>query len=159
MTFSVTYVNRPADTFVLGLSVRTSKAEARHDIPALWDKLFREGWLERLPPAEDGAIHAVYTDYESDETGPYTMVLGVSVTRDVRVPAGLRRVAIPAGEHAVLRVEGDPEEVVFRTWEYVCTGFEGRARRRYSADFERYDLEHLRPGHARVEIAVGLSPA
>jgi predicted transcriptional regulator YdeE len=159
MSYPVTSIDRAADAFVLGLSIRTAKEAAQRDIPGLWARLWGEGWLARLPAPEDGALYAVYTDYHSDDRGPYTMVLGVKVRRDVAVPGDLRRVVIPAGEHAVLRVEGDPRVVVLEAWGEINGGaFDGRGRRRFSADFERYELATLRPDHAKIEIAVGLSP-
>ena len=160
MTLSSTHLNATHDRFVVGLPLRTSPATAATDVPATWQRFMQEGWLQKLPQkADDSAIYAVYTDYVSDETGPYTMVLGVSVDRETQVPEGLRRVCIPAGEVASFRVEGDPAEVVWKAWAHVNGPWKERTRRRYVADFERYPLASLTPSSAVVDVTVGLSPA
>jgi len=159
MTFSATHEHPSHDRFVLGLPIRTCAKDAAKDIPAAWTKLMAEGWLEKMPRLDDDpAIYAVYTDYASDEHGPYTMVLGVAVAREAAVPPGLRRVCVPAGELAVFRVEGAPADVVWRAWAHVNGPWGARSRRRYVADFERYPLATFTEGAAVVEIAVGLSP-
>lgn len=159
MTPTAAHAETTTDRFVLGLAIRTSPERAARDIPALWQRFTSEGWLEKLPRrADDPAIYAVYTDYESDGSGPYTMVLGVAVAREAEVTTGLRRVCVPAGEMATFRVEGDPADVVWRAWAHVNGAWSDRVRRRYVADVERYPLASQGPDSATVEVSVGLSP-
>ena len=89
------------------------------------------------------------------------MVLGVAVPKDAKVPAGGRRVTVPAGLYATFEVEGEPARIVWSAWQYVNGPWPDRERRRYVADFERYPLEG--DGRALVSvtttIAVGLRTA
>jgi predicted transcriptional regulator YdeE len=122
------------DLIIAGPEIRTDPARAAADIPALWERFLRDA-------PQGGPIYAVYTDYESDHRGAYTMVLG-------RVGAeGARRVVIPRGRYARFTVTGDPAQVVWRAWRFINSEWPGQ--RRYAADYERYD------GDA-IEIAVGL---
>lgn len=157
----VSEISRPeADRVIVGISVRTSLAEASKDIPATWERFFREGVLETLPrDPGDAALYAVYTDYESDFAGPYTMVLGVAVPEDAKVPAGRRRVTLPAGPYATFALEGDPSRIVWGAWQHVNGSWPERALRRYVADFERYPLETAGRAHVSLTLSVGLRPS
>lgn len=128
------------DLVILGRAIRTSPATAMTDIPALWQQVLGAG----APPT-----YAVYCDYDADSTGAYTMVLGSEVPMDAPVPTGMRRVRIPAGTYATFKAEGDPAQVVWKTWHHINTEWAERDRRRYIADFEKY----ISP--TSVEIAVG----
>ncbi|OOC58495.1 GyrI-like domain-containing protein [Paenibacillus ihbetae] len=68
--------SRPAMS-VRGVGARTTnEAEAGADgvIPRLWEHYFRSGIQGAA--AGDQAVYAVYTDYESDASGAYTLVIG-----------------------------------------------------------------------------------
>ncbi len=72
----------PADVSgfaVIGISARTNniaETGTNGEIPKLWQRLFMEGLLNRIPGRSDESIVAVYTNYASDATGEYTVVLG-----------------------------------------------------------------------------------
>lgn len=143
----------PHDLTIIGLAIRTRAEATAQDIPALWSRFYQEGIAQRLP-ALDPQIYALYCDYESDFAGAYTMVLGVACAADAAVPAGLRRVRVPAGRFATLAVSGDPAQVVGRGWDHINGAWPGKEGRRYVADFERYSRVTF--GDADAEICVGL---
>jgi predicted transcriptional regulator YdeE len=124
------------DLVIVGPQIRTDPARAAGDIPALWQRFLRDA-------PHGGPIYAVYTDYESDHRGAYTMVLGREDG------AGERRIVIPAGPYARFTVQGDPAQVVWQAWRFINGDWPGRTERRYAADYERH-------GGAAIEIAVGL---
>jgi len=148
-----THFDQTRDLVILGLPVRTSAASAAADIPAHWQRFMQSDLAARAPDAD---VFAVYCDYESDAAGPYTMVLGVAVAPDAPVPAGLRRVRIPAGEYARFSAQGHPAEVVWKTWAHVNGAWDGRPKRRYIADFERYTRAAMTPTSVAVDVAVGV---
>src|SRR5262245_50215969 len=93
-------VERPA-TRVVGLSIRTTNAAeadpATARIPDLWRRVLEDGVPERIPGrTHPGVLAAAYTAYDSDERGPYTLVVGVEVDADAAAPPGLAAVAVPA---------------------------------------------------------------
>src|SRR5664279_2489033 len=74
---------------LIGISVTTNnsvEANADGQIPKLWQRLFMEGVLNRIPDRTDEAIVAVYTKYASDENGDYTYVLGAKVALGTKAP-------------------------------------------------------------------------
>lgn len=152
-----------ADIVVIGLGVRTSLAGAATDIPALWQRVMQEGSLEKVPRrADDANVYAIYTDYESDYRGAYTMIIGVAVDPEAPTPAGMQRVVIPAGDYAVVRAEGTPQEAIWGAWRFFWEEWPQRSERRYAADFERYDpaaLAGFAQNHVAVDVVVGINRA
>ncbi len=107
-------VDRATDLVIVGIALRSSPSSAAADISAFWQRFMREDIAATLGP-KDGHIYAVYTDYESDWRGPYTMVLGVAGEASASVPAGMRRVRAPAGEYASFAARGNPAEVIWKS--------------------------------------------
>jgi predicted transcriptional regulator YdeE len=138
---------------VVGRALRTSAERAGEDIPTFWRRVMAEQVLSRVPGA--GTMYAVYCDYESDARGAYTMIAGVEVPAEAAVPPGMRRVVVPRGQYAQFVAEGDPKEVVWRTWTTINTQWAQSAQRRYEVDYERY-AQTRGDGTARVEIGVGI---
>lgn len=142
-----------SDLTILGLALRTRPEDAAQDIPALWQRFFAEGVPGKLP-ALGAEVYALYCDYEGDHRGAYTLVLGVAVAPDAELPAGMRRVRIPAGRFARFAVSGDPAQVVWQAWSHINGAWANQGERRYTVDFERYTK--LAPGDVTAEICVGL---
>ena len=79
---------RPAMS-IQGVGVRTTnEAEAGQQgkIPQLWDRYFQSGVQTQLYD-KDQAIYALYTDYESDASGAYTLIIGNRIDEAVVVAA------------------------------------------------------------------------
>lgn len=143
------------DTVVIGHAIRTTANTAASDIGPHWARFMSE-LMPSLPPSlEPGTLYAVYTDYERDFSGAYSMVLGVSVASATAVPAGQRRVVLPAGPYVSFRAEGDPRAVIWKTWQHINGEWPRKADRRYVADFERYDTP-TSPGSVRADVMVGM---
>ncbi len=157
---NVQNTQQPADRVVIGLGVRTSLSGAPTDIPALWQRVMHEGSLERVQRlTTDENVYAVYTDYESDYRGAYTMVIGVAVDAATPVPEGMQRAVVPAGAYAAVRAEGPPKEAIWGAWRFFWEEWLQRSERRYAADFERYDpaaLAGLAQNHVAVDVVVGI---
>src|SRR5438105_15879550 len=74
---------------VIGIEARTSNAietTADRVIPKQWDEVLRNGVLSRIPNRTDSSIIALYTDYESDEHGPYSYILGAKISAANKIP-------------------------------------------------------------------------
>jgi predicted transcriptional regulator YdeE len=147
---------------VIGISARTSNAkEMTPDgmIGKQWGRLFQEGLLSKIPNKADQNIVAVYTDYASDHSGEYTFILGVRVTTDANVPAGMVATKVPAGKFAVFTSEKGPApNVVPQLWRKInslppdTVG----SNRRYKADFEIYDERATNPQNLQMDVYVGI---
>lgn len=150
----VTITTQPGLT-VIGVTARVSNA--RLDlIGELWGRFMREGVLEKIPNKTDNRIRAVYTEYESDEHGAFTLVIGASVSDAAVTPPGMRTVHAAPGRYALFTSrKGAAEQVVPETWAEVWRQpSSGEYSRSFLADYEVYNGED--PAQATVEILIGL---
>ena len=149
-------VERPA-TRVVGLAIRTTNAAetdaATARIPGLWRQVLEEGVPERISGSvHPGVLAAVYTAYEPDERGPYTLVVGAEVGADAVVPPGLTAVAVPAARCLRFAARGPMPGALVATWGLVWSTFArpGGPRRAFTSDLER----HTGPEAADVYVAI-----
>jgi predicted transcriptional regulator YdeE len=148
----------PRDLVIVGLAIRTSPATAGGDIAATWQQFWSEGIVQRVErDPSDANVYAVYCDYQSDHDGAYSMVLGVAVAAKAPVPAGLRRVRVPAGPYAHFVASGDAGRAVWEVWSHVNGAWELPGARRYIADFERYAPDAMADGKVTADVMVGLA--
>ena len=130
---------------VIGFEVRTSNLlevdPATAEISPLWKRFVEERLEERIPNrTHPGNLFAVYTNYESDHTGMYSLIVSAEVSSLDRVPEGMMGLTIPAGKYLVFTVGGPIPDAVIQTWQNVWNYFSQSSeyRRAYTADFESY---------------------
>lgn len=145
------------DTFyIIGLSVRTENGNGRaaQDIPALWNRFFTEGISAKIPGILSEDLYCLYTDYETDHTGPYTTVLGYKVNNLESIPEGLTGAVVPGKNFEVFTASGKLSDgVVFREWTKI---WNMPLERAYSGDFEVYGSKAQNSEDARVDIYIAL---
>src|SRR3954452_445139 len=142
---------------VVGVAARTTNhAEtdpAVAKIPGLWQRFFSE--QEQIPGRLDpDVVFGVYTGYESDHTGEYSLIVGAEVGAATMLPKGLVSVAVPPGRYLVFTAEGDMPAALIRTWIEIWDYFSAAPKhhRAYTADFERHDRR--RPSAVEVHVAL-----
>jgi predicted transcriptional regulator YdeE len=146
---------------VIGLAVRTNnqqEATGQGEIPRLWQRFMQEGTADKIPNRADQNLLAVYTDYESDQTGEYTYLIGARVTSTADVPAGLTLKEIPAGPYAILQSESGPlQQVVPKIWTKIwsMSAKDLGGERAFKADYEVYPPS-FDPRNAQVPLHIGL---
>lgn len=66
------------DFKVVGISVRTTNEDGQsaEDNEALWRKFWGEEIQRQILNKINDDIYAVYTDYETNFNGPYTLIIG-----------------------------------------------------------------------------------
>jgi predicted transcriptional regulator YdeE len=141
---------------IIGISVRTTNenGQAAQDIGALWTRFWAEGILERIPDKVDSSIYSVYTNYESDFTKPYDVILGCRVRSYDPVLAAMVGVTIEGGNYSQFTSRGDlTKGAVYNTWiEIWNSGLE----RKYTTDFEVYGEKAQDPTNGQVDIFIAL---
>jgi predicted transcriptional regulator YdeE len=150
-------VSRKAAT-VVGIGVATSNAAetnpATGKIGGLWTRFHEDDLLHKIPGKQAPAAPlAVYTDYESDQSGAYRLIVGAAVVDGgAPVPEGLQRATIPAGTYLLFEAEGEMPNVVIDTWKTIWNHFSDSSShvRAYATDFEMY------PGPGVVQIYVSI---
>ncbi|WP_108867919.1 GyrI-like domain-containing protein [Aquimarina aquimarini] len=143
--------------WVLGISVRTTKKDNQFtkDIPALWDTFFSEGILHKIPHKLEDSIYAVYTDYKSDHTEEYTMILGCKVKNITAIPEGMKSVEVEKSTYTRFTAKGDINKgVIYDKWVSI---WDTDLDRTYTTDFELYGEEAQNPSDAEVDIFVAIS--
>ncbi len=129
---------------VIGPAVRTTNAQEmsgdKGKIGPLW-KQFMQGGAETIPGViEQETIYAVYTHYESDETGAYDLILGKSVRPEQHVPSGMKSIHIPAGRYLVFPATGSSPDAIKSAWGKVYDYFahHSQQQRAFTIDFEQH---------------------
>jgi predicted transcriptional regulator YdeE len=147
---------------VVGIEARTDNAREMAGggiIAKQWGRFMGENLLAQIPNRIDGAILAVYSDYESDKDGEYSFMIGARVRSATGIPAGMMARKVPAGQYVVFTSERGPvDKVVVETWQkiWLATKAELGGERAYNVDFEIYDERASDPKNAQVEIHVGI---
>jgi len=151
-----------AEFEVAGIAVRTSNSREMSGnglIGAHWERFFAERVLEKIPNRTDSSMYAVYTDYENDHNGDYTLLLGARIKGPIQLPPGIMAKSVPAGHYAV--VTSDPGPVVdsvVGAWKKIwnMSRAELGGNRAFQTDFELYDERASDPKHSVIDIYLGL---
>ena len=152
------FVERPAFDLI-GIEARTSFREEKNGagvIGALWARFMGDGIPAAVPNRVANETIALYTDYESDEYGEYTLVVGARVASIAEVPEGMVAKHVQAARYAVFPTDpgDDVAHRVINAWKRVWN--EPRTAeyaRAYKADFEVYGTD------GAIDIYVGVEKA
>ncbi len=120
---------------LIGIEARTSNDDASDEIPHLWEQFFTENIKDKIPNKISADILSLYTEYESDYTKPYTIVLGCKVKDFSDVPEGMVSKIIPASKFAVFTAKGKMPDELVKTWQFIWSS---ELERTYSGDFDVY---------------------
>lgn len=141
--------------FVVGHVVRTTNtaesAESTAMVPGLWSRVLgNEGLLAWADRVGDG-LFGVYFDYESDQSGAYSLLVGVGADVIEDVPAGLACVRVGDEKRAAFRAEGQMQTAMVDAWGRVwSSSAKGALSRTFTTDVE----VHHPDGSADILIAV-----
>ncbi|ETO93614.1 GyrI-like domain-containing protein [Legionella oakridgensis] len=140
-TPTVTYINRFT---VMGLSVRTINRDEFNQktakLPTLWENFSSKGIADQvINRVPHSPIFGVYSDYESDATGYYTVTAGVTVEKEEE-RIEWNTIHIPSGHYLVFENNSMLPQAVVETWKNVWHYFESQNtyQRNFNADFEVY---------------------
>jgi predicted transcriptional regulator YdeE len=141
---------------VVGIRARTTHRIEAVDqtakIPALWQRFFVDGVSNKIPERlpEPAAI-AVYSEYENDDRGPYSLLIGHKVRTLDQTPKGMAGVLVPAGRYLCFTVIGPLPDAPRASWQEIRRFFDlsHEYERAYTVDFEIY-----RPDEIEIYVAV-----
>lgn len=141
---------------VIGISIRTTNenGQATEEIADLWGRFLSENLLDEIPNKVNNNIYSLYTDYQGDETQPYTTVLGCQVNDLENVPEGMVGRSFSGGEYSKSTAKGDlMQGLIVNEWKRIWTENLDRA---YTTDFELFAENAQNPNDAEVEFYVAL---
>lgn len=131
---------------VAGLQTRTRNAAEmppqQGKIGPLWGRFRTQKvykWVPGLDP--DSPVYGVYTDYESDHHGLYTLTAGIALLPDAVSSEDYAEVTITPGDYLVFEASGPMPQCVIAAWQQVWQYFAAVEaqpvyQRRYTSDFE-----------------------
>ncbi len=134
---------------VTGLSTQTQNSNEFNEktarLPSLWQQFYSSNL------ADNANLFEVYSDYESDANGLYTVTLGITDNSD-HTGAEFVSVKIPAGNYLVFQGEGPMPSTVVETWKQIWDYFNVKSnyQRSFISDFEAYI------GADKVAIYIGI---
>lgn len=132
---------------VSGFHVRTQNKDEFNEktakLPSLWQQFYTSDL------ATNAKIYGVYSNYDSDASGYYTVTVGVE---SFHVPSELNAVSIQAGNYLIFQGTGPMPDMVVETWKRVWEFFEKNTeyQRNFISDFEAYS------GLNQIAIYIGL---
>ncbi|MGE7692182.1 effector binding domain-containing protein [Lysinibacillus sp. NPDC097214] len=146
---------------IVGISARTSNANeftAQAKIPQLWSDFYHQNVVGQIANAVNHVTYGLYSDYETDVNGEYSITLGVEVLAANEIPEGMFVKTVPAAKYLVFTSNKGPfEEVVVKAWQDVWAWFASSGvERTYTGDFEMYDERCANPQEAQVDIYIAI---
>lgn len=134
---------------VTGLSTKTQNTDEFNEKTAKLPRLWQQFYASDL--AASATIFEVYSGYESDANGLYTVTVGITDNSD-RTDAEFASVKIPAGNYLVFQGAGPMPSTVVDTWKQVWDYFDAKSnyQRSFISDFEAYS------GSDKVAIHIGI---
>lgn len=128
---------------LIGIEVRTTNQQemdpATAKIPGLYGRYYGDHIADKIPnQKKGGAMLGMYTKYESDHTGAYTLVIGMEVTSLDSIPSGMTGMTIPPAQYLVFPARGPMPKALIETWTNIWNYFPGHPshQRAYTTDYE-----------------------
>lgn len=145
---------------VIGMTLRTTNKAAMSvgSIAQLWQQFLTENAYSKIPNKIDGALIALYYDFENDKNGQYTVLLGARVSSIETIPAGMVAHQVSTQKRVVFTSErGSMPNIVFDLWNKIWTlEDECKIDRSYDADYELYENLNQDPEKSLMTIHIGV---
>jgi predicted transcriptional regulator YdeE len=143
------------EMYVAGLAVRTKNELEMNPATAMigptWERLRQIA--NPNPPA------AIYTDFESDNAGYYTLVAGFLRKSAADFKAGEVMTKLPAGKYAKFLAVGPMPDAAINAWTQVWEAENsGSLKRAYASEIETYpDIAESMKNPSQMKVAVYIS--
>lgn len=123
------------EKLVSGIEVRTNNfSENVYEvIGGLWEKFYSETY-NKIENKVNGRSLGIYTEYENDEKGDYTMMTACEISSSDKNNDMIIK-KIPAGKYAVFTIRGDVRTEVRKFWEQL---WKMKLDRTFICDYEEY---------------------
>ena len=141
---------------VIGISIRTTNenGQSAQDLETLWGKFWGEEIQKQIPNKVSDDIYAVYTDYETDFTGPYTAIVGLPVSSLENIPEGFVGITIENAVYQKFVSKGKMPAAVYNTWLEIWGN--KNLNRAYQADFTVHGKKYYDGDNAEVETFISV---
>lgn len=144
---------------VAGLSARTNNLSPQMGevIGGLWKSFYGEDCYPAVKNKVGGSSFGIYTDYDDDEKGDYTVLAACEISAVDGLPEGVVVRKIPSGKYAEFSITGEMDTQaqlaeINRLWQEI---WKMKLDRSFVCDFEEY--RSADPKNADVRVYVGLN--
>ncbi|TXK83902.1 GyrI-like domain-containing protein [Paenibacillus sp. N3.4] len=148
---------------VTGISARTTNAQEMAGngvIPKLWQDYYQQEVGAKIPHfLPNSPTFGLYTDYESDASGSYLLLVGLKVAEPTDVAGDLVSKTVPASRYAIFTTAKGPAFTnVAQAWVAIWDWFahHPEIQRTFTGDFELYDERTANPLDAEVDIYIAI---
>lgn len=138
---------------VIGVTCKTknSDSDMQLKIGSLWNKLYNEGLYAKINNKENGKSLGIYSDYESDCNGVYSVTVGCEVNDTTDIPKDAVVKVIPEGKYAKFIVKGHVQKAVAEFWGKL---WNMNLDRNYKCDFEEYQDCDMENAEIHIYISI-----
>ncbi|MEM1337554.1 MAG: effector binding domain-containing protein [Bacteroidota bacterium] len=145
------------DFMIIGISVQTTNENGKSmkDMGMLWQRFYAEGISGRIPNKESEEVYVLYTEYESDYTGPYRAIIGYKVGAMEHIPEGLDGWTFQGGNYVQLTAKGEVPGSVVKIWNEVWAK-DAELNRRYTVDYEVYGTRSQHGPDSEVDVFIAV---
>ena len=146
---------------LIGIECRTKNADEmtpHGKIGPMWGRFAAERVVERIPDKTEPCAYGLYTDYESDENGTYTLLAGCTSKSLDKIPEGMTGIHVPKTKYAVFTSEKGPlPRIGLELWQHIWNySKQGVVERTFTHDFELYDERSKNLNDGQIEIWIGI---
>ncbi|MGE7113461.1 zinc ribbon domain-containing protein [Lysinibacillus sp. NPDC047702] len=146
---------------IVGISAQTSNANEitpHAKIPSLWSDFYQQDVIGQIKNPVNEVLIGLYSDYETDVNGKYSITLGKEVATTDEAAQGMIVKTVPAAKYLVFTSEkGSMPDIVIKAWQDIWAWFASSdVERAYTGDFERYDERCANPQEAQVDIYIAI---
>lgn len=141
------------EKLVVGLTARTQNSDENmaNIIGDLWNDFYQKGIYASVSNKANAKALGIYSDYESDKNGTYSVTVGCEVTRAENISEETIVKTIPAGSYAKFIVRGNMHKAVAEFWQRL---WEMDLDRSYQYDFEEYQNGDMENAEIHMYISV-----
>lgn len=142
---------------IIGIAIQTSNQnnQSQYDLGKLWGKFYSENIIEKVPNKISSEILSIYTDYKSNFTEEYTVIIGVPVSSLNEIPEGLTGREFDKENFQKFIAKGEMPNAVVNTWKEIWEK-EKELNRKYTYDFEVYGAKSQNAENSEVEMYIAL---
>jgi len=145
-----------SEMLIVGKEIRTTNADGQcmKEIPELWQQFELQKLGNRiLSKVKANSILGIYTDYESNEKGAHSFIVGFQVSSIDFIPEGMVSKVIPASKYYVVTAKGKMPQKIGEAWTHIWNSGIYRA---FKSDFELYDERYNGTDNAELDIYVSI---
>lgn len=138
---------------VVGVSDKTKNSDPNMSmiIGSLWNKLYNEGVYFKINNKSNDKALGIYSDYETDYNGIYSVTVGCEVSEANNIPEDTVLKVIPKGKYAKFIVKGHMQKAVAEFWEKL---WNMNLDRNYLCDFEEYQNADVDNAEIHIYISI-----